>query len=311
MTTIVIVGRDDAHTGKFVERLTTVACFNARAFEVRKIPYRFCFVEWNSPQDTHNVASQFVKVVPNSYAYVVGPEWHRHVCDNPNMVIMEFFAKNVAIRRIETPMIVSTNSDVIFGPGCLDVLAANPMWRDQILYRTTLRVDIRADREYLSLSEVTEPGNAVHEYPAGPPQWTQGAGDFQAAMRSWWYTMRGFDETLRFAKIHKDGRLCRHCLALKGRIYAQGKCYHLYHGSSYINLTHNQRTAKTAPFGAPYNAKENIPYKNPDNWGLAGAKETTVAENVVRLVAPAGMQLRKAVPQSITPGPLWKKSCYF
>jgi len=277
---IVIAGRNDYHGGGFTARLLTSATFNSRVLTAAKVPHRFCFVEWNSFKQSGAVAKLFVERIPNSRAYVVDPMWHNHVCDNPNMVIMEFFAKNVALRRCEEPVVLCTNADVLFGADVLRILGNESQMRDGVLYRTIGRFDVRAGIEYSSIDQLEL--NVTDRRYSDPPAYTNGAGDFQCMTTVTWREVKGFDEGIRWAKIHKDARLCHQVLALGGSVSASGTCYHMYHPDSYI---HNpKRGARDAPWGPEWDARHRLPYTNPENWGLTDSRLEEIASNVYRLV---------------------------
>lgn len=274
MISIITVGRADNHTGAFADRLIYAAKFNQAALAAADVAHRFVFVEWNSPAALNGtVAKRYVDEVPNSMAYVVGPEWHNSVCDNPNMVIMEFFAKNVALCRCKDLVAVCTNADILFGPDTVELLAGWRGCHPTTMYRTTYRKDIKSDKLYSDPKELEDPSIVLKSWKAVRPAYTQGAGDFQMALTSYWQQLGGFDETIRWAKIHKDHRMCVQVLKHGGRLVAVGSCYHLYHKSSYVN---QKVFPRTAPWGPEYNPSAWMPYKNPSAWGLRGAIEGSI-----------------------------------
>ena len=299
MISIIVVGRADNHTGDFTGRLLQTAKFNSRALIDAEIEHQFVFVEWNSPPPlVGTVAQRYVQEVPNSIAYVVGPKWHARVCDNPNMVIMEFFAKNVALLRCKTPVALCMNADILFGPDTVKLLAG---WRGcskKTMYRVLARKDIKSDRVYEHVNELEDPSIIVKEWKSVPPAFTQGAGDFQMALTSYWHDLRGFDETIRWAKIHKDHRMCTQVIAHGGKLVATASCYHLYHKSSYVN---QKAFPRHAPWGPEYKPSNWMPYRNPDNWGLSRAKMFYVAGTWL-LLPPKGM--RKIPPLAQKPKPV-------
>ena len=166
MLSIITVGRADNHTGNFVDRLLYTAEFNARALKDAGIKHQFIFVEWNSPREAlGTVARKYTDAIPNSIAYVVDPGWHNFVCDNPNMVIMEFFAKNVGLRRCETPVAVCVNADILFGNDTIKLMG---MWRkceNNVMYRTLSRKDIKSDRTYTHPNELDDPSRVPSDRP--------------------------------------------------------------------------------------------------------------------------------------------------
>ena len=290
MIAIVIAGRNDHHGGGFMGRLLTTAAFNSKVLMVAGIPHQFCLVEWNSHKQSGAISKLFCERIPNSCAYIVDPMWHNHVCDNPNMPFMEFFAKNVALRRCQHPVALCTNADVLFGTDVLRILGNWQQMKDDTVYRTIGRFDVRVGVEYSSLDQL-EPNVTDRRY-SDPPAYTNGAGDFQCATMATWRKVTGFDEGIRWAKIHKDARLCHQVLALRGNVLASGACYHLYHADSYI---HNpRRGARDAPWGPEWDARHRLPYANPKNWGLTDSRLEEFAPNVQRLMPT--IPLREKVP---------------
>jgi len=299
MLEIIVVGRADNHTGDFGGRLIYASQFNARALAEADVDFQFTFVEWNSPHDKlGTLAHRYINEVPNSKAYVVGPEWHSMVCDNPKMVIMEFFAKNVALRRSTAKVALCTNADILFGPDTVELLAGWQGCQPRTLYRTVHRTDIKSDRVYERAEELTSPDIVVKNWKSVPPAYTQGAGDFQMALVSYWKALLGYDETIRWAKIHKDHRLCSQVIKLKGKIVATGSCYHLWHKSSYVN---HKRLPQDPPWGPEYNPELWMPYTNDRRrWGL-GHVQTTKVMGFDMLVPAPKMREIPPLPKHPTP----------
>jgi hypothetical protein len=297
---IVIAGRNDDHGGDFRGRFMSAARFNDHVLTEAGIPHRFVFVEWNSPSASGEMSRDFVGRFPEATAYVCGPAWHRHVCDNPHMVFMEFFAKNVGIQRSKDPVILCTNSDVLFGR---DVIAILKEWRnmaDSVLYRTVGRFDVRSAVTYDTADQLDE--NVVDRCHATAPAYTDGSGDFQCATKTTWNQLGGFDENIRWAKIHKDARLCHQMLALGGKVVARGACFHRRHEDSYLRSP--LRKKRIAPWGLEYNPRKHLPYVNDSGWGLRDVSESRPLGSGIMELRPR-IPLRDKMPNQIIKGAPW------
>ena len=78
----------------------------------------------------------------------------------------------------------------------------------------------------------------------------EAAGDFLLLDRESYHRVGGFNERIRFSKIHKDGQFCvqahHHGLAIEWL----GPVYHIDHDGSFINTKHiYQPGFADAPFG--------------------------------------------------------------
>lgn len=306
MLSVIVVGRNDDFGGRFVDRLLSNAALNANEMSEMGVAYQYVFVEWNSPKGVGDLARLFVKKVSHSTAYVCGPELHAHVCDNPYMNICEFEAKNVAVRRAKTPWVLCTNADIIFDSGWLSQFRRSGLEKmdAKTLYRTAFRADVKNDVIFSSVADVERKENWLRDNPTIPPLYSMAAGDFQLASRAWWNALGGYDETIRFAKIHKDRRLCSQTLLLKGKVCARGRCFHVHHDDSYMTM--KNRYSWVSHNGPEYNVNAGLPYRNGSDWGLAFCREEIMAPGVVRLVSP--VLLRPKVPvRLVVPALYWKK----
>src|SRR5260370_37501618 len=109
--TAVVVGRNDDYMSDFADRLRATIAWNSN-YLVQEV----VFVEWNPPGDRELLSTDLVKQFDNLRAYVVAPEIHQMLSQNPHSPVLEFHAKNVGIRRANTDWIVATNADAAFAP---------------------------------------------------------------------------------------------------------------------------------------------------------------------------------------------------
>ncbi len=133
---IVVTGRADDHGGpEFFERLVAAASHNHALLTRAGIAHTFTLVEWNPMPGRRLLAEAVVERLPFwGRVYVVDPEWHAAISTNPRLQFMEFFAKNVAVRRSTADVILTTNSDVFLSTALVARLAEAPL-DDEHVYR--------------------------------------------------------------------------------------------------------------------------------------------------------------------------------
>lgn len=297
---IVVTGRSDDHGGpEFIERLVAAATHNHALLERAGIRHAFTLVEWNPVPGRRLLAEAVVECLPFwDRAYVVDPAWHAAISTNPRLQFMEFFAKNVAIRRSTADAILTTNSDVFLSEAVVARLAQAPL-DDEHVYRA-MRHDVdrhcdwrqpdAAGREAV----LADPRHHLRANRLTAPEFSNAAGDFLLLTAATWRRLRGFNETVRYAKIHKDGQFC-HRAWIEGLTFdTLGPIWHLDHDGSYSNVgvLHG---APDAPYGPEWAWRDD--YRNPDAWGLQGATEEASGGPIVRLGgAPAVIDVGPAAP---------------
>ena len=193
---------------------------------------------------------------------------------------MEFFAKNVAVRRSIADAILTTNSDVFLSKALVARLGEAPL-EDEHVYRA-VRYDVDRHCNWRAGGEavLADPRHHVRVNQLSAPEFSNGAGDFLLLTRASWQRLRGFNETVRFAKIHKDGQFC-HRAWIEGLTFdTLGPIWHVDHDGSYSNVG-ALRGSTDAPYGPEWEWRDD--YRNPDDWGLLAAIEETDEAGVVRL----------------------------
>ena len=259
--TAIIVGRNDDYMADFRQRLEATIRWNHH-FLVDEI----IFIEWNPPPDRELLSEGLTKKFDFVRAYVVPPEIHAQVCDNPRIPLLEYHAKNVGIRRATTPWIITTNADAAFSPDSIRTLLHGSLSNDIVW--TTQRVDIAwregRDRPINFLDTL--------RYRRVSPYNPMGTGEFAFASRELWHRARGYDESLSRHRIGADMRGVAQMLSLGAQTRKAGNVLHMAHPTSCsegVQAHHGE----WAPM-------DGIPYANPDSWGLAEREEIKIAERI-------------------------------
>jgi len=260
----VVVGRNDDYMSDFATRLQATIEWNTRYLVSEVV-----FVEWNPPPERELLAVELTKRFECLRAYVVPPQVHAEICENPHVPLLEYHAKNVGIRRAKSPWIMTTNADAAIG---LDTanrilhakLAADVAW-------TAERVDI-AWREDVQ-QHIDLPGSL--RYGRFIPYHQLGTGEFMLANRDLWQRTRGYDEALVRHRIGCDVRGAAQMLSLGAKIDFAGTVLHLTHPTSCTeNVTLHQGEMATI---------EGVPYQNPETWGMGDYREVQLADRIWQL----------------------------
>jgi hypothetical protein len=264
----VFAGRNDDYVPDNEARVRALIEWNSKV-----MCDEFIFVEWNPLEDRPLLSLSLTRDYPQLSAYVVPRELHEQVSTNASMPVMEYFAKNVAIRRTNADYICATNADILWDR---NVRRMRPILDERLVFLTR-RIELRWDGQTPTQEYLRDPQNRI-EYRDG---WRQalayGCGDFTLAHRDLWHRARGYDESMKSERISCDGRGLLQLLKLGGKQVHMGYHYHLFHGTSSVasgNKSH----------GEIFKYWENLPYENPPNWGLGDCEEEPLAERVWKLV---------------------------
>lgn len=260
----VTVGRNDDYMPDFRERL-----FATVAWNTKYLVNEFIFVEWNPPRDRELLSLELTKKFACLRAYVVPPEIHEQTCQNRNINLLEYHAKNVGIRRARSSWIISTNADAAIGLDSVNLLLNTPL-KEDVLW-TAERYDIPW-RENVQ-TEIGLWGSL--RYRRLIPYVPMGTGEFCLASSSLWHRARGFDEQMVRHRFGCDVRGTAQMVAHGGRIERVGTVLHLTHPTSC--------TEKVQPHHGDWATLDGVPYQNPDDWGLGNLKEIEIAERVWQL----------------------------
>lgn len=260
----VFAGRNDDFVADNEARIRAVIEWNTKVLCDEVI-----FVEWNPLPDRPLLSPALTKDYANLRAYVVPREIHERISTNPRMPVMEYFAKNVGIRRALSEYVCATNSDILW-----DENVRRMKWLlDETLVFRTRRIELRWQGEPPTQGFLRDERNRI-EYRDG---WRQelafGCGDFTLAHKSLWHRARGYDESLTGSRISCDGRGLFQLFAHGGKPAHMGLHYHLFHGTT-------STSQGSTSHGQTFDYRENLPYQNAPTWGLGDCAEQAIGERV-------------------------------
>ena len=265
----VVVGRNDDYMSDFAARLHATLEWN-----IRYLISEVIFVEWNPPPDRELLSTELTKRFPCLRAYVVPPEIHQAICLNPHVPLLEYHAKNVGIRRAQSPWIMATNADAALGLDTISRLLAAEL--DQNTAWTAERVDIawrEDEQQSLDLIESLR-------YRRFNKYQQLGTGEFVLASRELWRRTRAYDEAMVRHRFGCDVRGTAQMLSCGAQLAYAGSMLHLMHPTSCAEglQPHHGESASW---------EDGLPYQNDENWGLDDYKEIQLSERVWQLQRPA------------------------
>jgi len=260
----VTVGRNDDYMPDFRERLLATLAWN-----VNYLVNEIVFVEWNPPADRELLSLELTRKFACLRAYVVSREVHEQICQNRNVNLLEYHAKNVGIRRAKAPWIISTNADAAVGLDSVNTLLTNKLDSDVLWTAERWDIPWRENRQ-------TEIGLLDSlRYRRLIPYERLGTGEFCLASRELWHRARGFDEQMVRHRIGCDVRGTAQMVAHGASIRRVGTVLHLAHPTSC--------TENIQPHHGDLATPEGVPYQNPDDWGLGNLAEVEIADRVWQL----------------------------
>jgi len=297
----VVLGRNDDYEKGWAERLEASIAYNHTIFKESGVDYRVVFVEWNPPPEKPLLSPTLIAKYPFVRAIVVDPEVHRRYNKAIDLEMMLTFSFNAGLRTSSADYCMITTGDLFFGSDLVKEIADKGLKRDH-LYRAE-RVNIRNDldfdnprAEYLEAPENVVSLDSCSIPPFEEPPYTNACGDFILLDQASVMAVRGFDESVRNARLHTDARYCWTAMKLGISCDLIGHVYHINHGQSYTNLRENYP-------GADYDYEANIPYLNPDEWGLGDHEWHRVSDRLFEVkpsaegVIPDFLQ----IPEPLTP----------
>ena len=308
LVSLVLTGRNDGYGGDFAGRFHRAVTFNHQQLAARGVSHEIVFVEWAPPRDAPLLFERVFDAVPvldrNLCGwYVVDPQYQQALSLNPRLEYLEFFAKNVGIRRARGRFVLTTNCDVYLGRRVLDALKDGAL-QSRVLYR--------APRHDLNLPEgcstvdwdvLEEPGNlSGPAHVLKPPYMGSATGDFVLLDRESFHEIRGFNEVYRVARIGIDRNVLVKALSSGFTIEdIGGPVYHENHEGSYrLNPAAYAGRETEAPWGDRRWHSNGVSYVNPPTWGLALAPARQVADGCWNLdfsweAMPRMVDLRRVV----------------
>jgi hypothetical protein len=257
----VVVGRNDDYMSDFAERLYATLEWN-----IRYLVDEVVFVEWNPPGDRELLAFDLAKTFKGLRAYVVPAAIHQRVCQNENIKLLEYHAKNVGIRRAQSPWIMSTNADAAVGLDAVNLLLGEKL-EPEVIW-TAERFDIpwkEDEQKKIGLIDSLRFRRLIPYEPLG-------TGEFCLAAKELWHRVRGFDEQMLRHRIGCDRRGTAQMRAHGAKIRRVGTVLHLTHPTSC--------TESVQPHHGELATIEGVPYENGPDWGLGDGKEIQLDERV-------------------------------
>jgi hypothetical protein len=271
---IVLTGRNDNFGGDFNQRLFSALSYNHRLLSEAGVAYELVFVEWRPVRGRLLLADlireQLPGIASHLITYEVDERYHDAFSQNLRLQFHEFIAKNVGIRRAQGSYILATNTDIYLSRDIVNMIARQTL-RPMVLYRAT-RLDMKSWLDATNLDEtvLTDPRNQAALNVLKPPYFTNASGDFLLLDRFSFHARRGFNEIVRFAKIHIDANFCFHVRA-HGLAIADTGAYVYHFGEGTFRA--QRRVYRARPSNAPWggNWRKQMLYDNPPNWGLGDA----------------------------------------
>ena len=279
----VVLGRNDEYEPDWTAKLHASLRYNHRLFEAHGVDYRVAFVEWNPPDGRPLLSPTLVRAYPFLRALVVDADVHARLCLSSDLHMMLNFAYNPALRTSRSDYCLITSGDLFFGqelvqriarglrPGCL-YRAERVNIRETIDVASATPDSIEAPEQVVSVDTCTEP-------PYDRPPYSHASGDFLLVDRVTMAGLRGFDESIRFARLHLDSRFCVTAMHAGLDCELLGRIYHLNHRNAYTNRLHDYP-------GRDYDYNADLPYVNPLDWGLARWHWFAAGERCWRIAPP-------------------------
>jgi hypothetical protein len=186
------------------------------------------------------------------------------------------FSLNAALRTTQSDFLLISGGDVFLGYDVVGWLSRRGLSKG-CLYRAT-RVDIRNDLDFKNPERkiLESPQNAIRVNGSEEPPYYNACGDFILLDRESMHRIRGFDEAIRDARLHLDSRCCAASIAMGFRCKRIGHIYHIDHSRSHVNMPIGTASICGDPL-------RDIPYCNPDHWGLADRKWERESERLWRV----------------------------
>jgi hypothetical protein len=306
---IVLTGRNDNFGGDFNQRLFSALSYNHCLLADAHVEYEVVFVEWRPVPERILLADlirdQLPDLEPHLTTYEVDERYHAAFTQNPRLQFHEFIAKNVGIRHALGSYVLVTNTDIYLSRDIVNTIAKQ-LLRPMVLYRAT-RLDLKSwlDGANIDESVLTDPRNQAAFNVLKPPHLTNAAGDFLLLDRYSFHALRGFNEVVRFAKIHIDANFCFHARA-HGLLIADtgARVYHVGEGT----FRAQRRSYRDRPAEAPWgdNWRKQMLYDNPPNWGLGDAPVVARSERHFKVefddrAVPPLVSLRRVTKPAFVP----------
>lgn len=263
---VIVVGRNDNYGGDFSLRLKTTLDWNLSHLPNSELIY----VEWNQLKDKPSDCEWIVKKYPNAKCYIVPNEIHRKIAATPEkMPVMEYFAKNLGIRKANNDWILLINADVYIEPSDFKNLKlssgyvygtafCNVDWNGFPIHSTAYNKSVKfTGYPYGDLAAVV--------------------GNFILTHRNNWMKIKGYDESLNDVRygVDNDALFQFYYFGIKPMLI--GHHFHLDHSESASKGNNESHGAVSKLRNRKY------PYINSDNWGLSDYPSKQVSDNIFEL----------------------------
>lgn len=268
--TVVVVGRNDNYGGDFSLRLKTTFEWNLRHLPNPELIY----IEWNPMEGKASDCIWITEKYPQAKCYIVPPTIHKKIAANPvKMPVMEYYAKNLGIRMAGNDWVLLINADCLLG---FDTIRNIKHLSKDFVYGTHY-TSIRWDQEPINQFHLTDPSKITIAFPA---DWKMRSvvGNFILTHRSNWLRSTGYDERMNNSRAGMDTNGLMNLLHIGLKPMALGHHFHLDHPESIVNssnATHGNNESILH--------HKNIPYRNPDYWGLQHYSRKEIARNIWEL----------------------------
>jgi hypothetical protein len=131
---VVIVGRNDNYGVNFLERLNIFIKSLDNQTQSYKGLIELIIVEWN-PLKENKPLNKVIYKPKNFEVRVITVPKEIHDTLNTTIPVLEFYGKNVGLRRANGEFVLITNPDIIFTQSLIDLLSQKGL-RKGVLYRT-------------------------------------------------------------------------------------------------------------------------------------------------------------------------------
>ncbi len=262
-----IQGRNDDYEPDWAAKVEAAIEYNHRLCRKYGIDLKIAFSEWNPPEGKPLLSPKWAARWPFFRGVVVEPALHHEMAKDSPLTMLISPAINVLLRSCETDYFLVSAGDIFLGRSTVQAIRDNGL-KPATLYRAE-RVNIDAGLDFRKATPdmIEDPGNirkidSCSEPPNNQPPFTNASGDFIMFDRATFRGFRGFDESVTTARLHIDRRcvMQSHLIGLPAVLL--GRIYHIFHTQSYAN------PKQTRVSRILYNHKDNLPFLNPDNWGL-------------------------------------------
>ncbi len=262
---IVVVGRNDNYGGDFSLRLKTTMDWNLKQLPGAELIY----VEWNRIAEKDSDCDWIEKRYPTAKCYTVTNAVHSQINNNPKMPVMEYFAKNIGMRKASGKWLLMINADCLIGH---DVKKNLHKLSNEYVYGTNY-VSFKWDGQSITDAHLNNKHTHTVVFPA-PPDMGSVVGNFIFTHKNNWLKATGYDERLTNVRAGVDTNGMNQLLHMGLKPMVLGTHFHLDHPESIVhgnNATHGSH------------AFNNIPYQNPDSWGFQNHNFKQLSERIWQL----------------------------